>query len=293
MSKFAWLNNYQDKYLPYWYLMRGDKPIGTVLLLAPMLWALWLAGDGKPPAQIVLIFLLGAYIMRAAGCVINDFADRKIDKHVKRTLNRPLTSGKISSKNALTFFTLLILMALALMFLLPPIAWWAAVFAFVITCFYPFSKRFFMMPQAVLGAAFSASIPMVYLVLDGELSSNAILLFIAATLWTVVYDTFYAMVDRDDDVKLKLNSSAIWFADNDLTIIQWLMIIFLLLMILLGLINGLTAYYYLGLFCASLCFIYQMVITQKRSRESCFTAFLNNQWVGVLIWVGIILNYQT
>lgn len=288
----AKLTKLADIILPYWQLMRGDKPIGTVLLMCPMLWALWLATDGNPPADVILIFLMGAYVMRGAGCVINDFADRKIDKHVKRTLNRPLTSGRITSKKALYFFVFLIVLALCLMLLLPPVAWWGAVFAFVVTLFYPFSKRFFIAPQAILGLAFSASIPMVFLAIDEKLTVNAILLFFVSVLWTVVYDTFYAMVDRDDDKKLNLYSSAIWFADNDLKIIQSLMIAFLVLMMLVGLLNGLRGYYYLGLLLASICFIYQIKITQNREREYCFIAFLNNQWVGVLIWLGIVLSYQ-
>ena len=276
--------------LPTIRLMRADKPTGTVLLAFPMLWALWLASGGHPPAKIVLIFLIGAFLMRSAGCVINDFADRDIDLKVKRTKDRPITSGQISTKSALALFIGLLFAALGLLLFLPNSAILPAVVAFVLSTLYPFTKRFFVTPQLILGLAFSMTIIMAYLVLLNNLPLTAWLLFIASTLWTVVYDTFYAMADRDDDKSLGVHSSALFFNNRDLQVCLVLTIIFLILMLTIGIINGLSIYYYLGLILASICFVYQFYIIRKRQRESCLIAFLNNQWVGALIFLGILLN---
>lgn len=272
-------------------LMRADRPIGTVLLVAPMLWALWLASGGQAPAKYVLIFMLGAFVMRSAGCVINDFADRKIDLAVKRTKDRPLTSGRISAKATLGLFFALIACALVLLSFLPSVAFIPAVVAFILATGYPFTKRFFIIPQLMLGLAYSSSIIMAYVTLQGDIPPVAWLLFLASTLWTVVYDTYYAMVDRDDDEHLNIHSSALWFGQKDLTVITVLMIIFLALMLAVGLIYQLNAYYYLGLAFASSCFVFQLRISRSRQREACFTAFLNNQWVGIFIFLGIWLSY--
>ena len=262
--------------LPTIRLMRADKPTGTVLLAFPMLWALWLASGGHPPAKIVLIFLIGAFLMRSAGCVINDFADRDIDLKVKRTKDRPITSGQISTKSALALFIGLLFAALGLLLFLPNSAILPAVVAFVLSTLYPFTKRFFVTPQLILGLAFSMTIIMAYLVLLNNLPLTAWLLFIASTLWTVVYDTFYAMADRDDDKSLGVHSSALFFNNRDLQVCLVLTIIFLILMLTIGIINGLSIYYYLGLILASICFVYQFYIIRKRQRESCLIAFLNN-----------------
>lgn len=271
-------------------LMRADRPIGTVLLACPMLWALWLAADGHPPAKIVLIFLLGAFVMRSAGCVINDFADRDIDHSVERTQNRPLTSGRISVRATLILFSVLIACALFLLFLLPRAAIMPAILAFVLAALYPFTKRFFVMPQLVLGMAFSTAVLMAYAAIQQQLPVSAWLLFAAVTIWTIVYDTFYAMVDRNDDVQLGIHSSALWFGRYDWLICVALMDIFLLLMLIVGVMNEVGIYYYLGWLGAMGCFSYQAWITRHRERAKCFTAFLNNQWVGVLILLGIILD---
>lgn len=271
-------------------LMRADRPIGTILLACPMLWALWLAADGKPKASIVFIFLLGAFLMRSAGCVINDFADRKIDLKVKRTKDRPLTSGRIRSKAALGLFAALVLLALSLLLFLPDTAIIPAVVAFILATLYPFTKRFFIIPQLFLGLAYGMGIIMAYRVVSGELPATAWVLFLASVLWTIVYDTFYAMVDRDDDESLGIYSSALWFADRDLWVCAIFSVLFVLLMIVIGLMNGVGGFYYLGLFAACGCFIYQFSICQKRERQACFRAFLNNQWVGVLIFLGILLT---
>lgn len=272
-------------------LMRVDRPVGTVLLVAPMLWALWLSSGGQPEARIVLIFMLGAFIMRSAGCVINDFADRDLDLKVKRTKDRALTSGRISAKAALTLFAGLIFCALILLSFLPLVAFWPAVVAFVLATFYPFTKRFFIIPQLVLGFAYSSSIVMAYLTVMGTMPSVGWLLFIASVIWTIIYDTFYAMVDRDDDSHLGVHSSALWFGQKDLQVLMLLAAVFLLLMLMIGMIYQLAIYYYLGLLLALSCFIFQFSICKNRDRAACFTAFLNNQWVGILIFIGIWLSY--
>lgn len=271
-------------------LMRADRPIGTVLLAAPMLWALWLASDGAPDARIVLIFLLGAFVMRSAGCVINDFADRKIDMKVKRTKARPLTSGRVGSRFALLLFVFLILCALLLLIFLPFSAVLPAVFAFVFASIYPFTKRFFIIPQLVLGVAYSSSILMAYLTVLGYMTTEGWILFVASTCWTIVYDTFYAMVDRDDDVYLGIHSSALWFGHHDLNVLKFFTGVFLLLLTAVGIVHESSIYYYMGLVAALGCFIYQFYISRTREREACFIAFLNNQWVGILIFLGVLLD---
>ncbi len=272
-------------------LMRADKPVGTVLLASPMLWALWLASPEKQPsAQFVLIFLIGAFVMRSAGCVINDYADYHIDSKVKRTKDRPLTAERISKEYAVSIFIALVLVAIVLLCLLPPTAVAPAFLAFFLSAGYPFSKRFFVIPQLILGLAFSTSILMAYIVVTGTIPLSGWLLFIASTLWTVVYDTFYAMVDRDDDQHLGIHSSALWFSDKDLKVCLLLSLCFVILMLTIGVINALSGYYYLGLALASLCFVYQFWVSRSRERDVCFKAFLNNQWVGVLIFLGILLD---
>ncbi len=280
----------KTKLIAYAQLMRADRPIGTVLLACPMLWALWLAGKGYPPADVVLIFLLGAFVMRSAGCVINDFADRNFDKDVERTKARPLTSGQVSVGEALLVFAALIVTALILLSFLPLEAVLPACLAFALSCLYPFTKRFFKIPQLVLGMSFSTSVLMAYMTLEQHLSARAWVLFIAVTVWTIVYDTYYAMVDRDDDIDIGIHSSALWFGHYDLLINAILMGVFVICMLLVGVLNALGVYYYLGLLAACGCLAYQLMITRQRERDACFTAFLNNQWVGIFVFIGILLN---
>lgn len=281
----------KDFFLSACQLMRVDRPIGTVLLIAPMLWALWLGSAGQPPAHIVLIFMLGAFVMRSAGCVINDFADRNIDAKVERTKERALTSGKMQAKTALAIFVGLIGFALVLLTFLPLAAFWPAVCAFLLATIYPFTKRFFIIPQLVLGLAYASSIIMAYVCVAGSVPIIGWVLFMASVLWTIVYDTFYAMVDRNDDEHLGIHSSALWFGHRDLMILAILAAIFVVLMIIVGLAYGMSVYYYLGLLLATSCLVYQFTISRNRDRAACFTAFLNNQWVGMLIFVGIWLSY--
>lgn len=272
-------------------LMRADRPVGTVLLALPMLWALWLASNGRPQPHVVLIFLAGAFIMRSAGCVINDFADRDIDHQVKRTQNRVLTSGHISAKAALAVFACLLVCALLLLCFLPSSTFLPALIAFVLATLYPFTKRFFIIPQLILGLAFSMAIVMAFTAITADMPVSAWWLFAAATVWTVIYDTFYAMVDRDDDVALGIHSSALWFGKLDIAVCAVLAVVFLLLMLVVGYLHHLNGYYYLGLVAAAACFVFQFSVVRRRERDSYFAAFLNNQWVGVLVFLGILLSY--
>lgn len=272
-------------------LMRADRPIGTVLLAMPMLWALWLAADGSPSAFYTVIFLVGAWVMRSAGCVINDFADRKIDGHVQRTQQRPLVQGIISARGALIVFAGLLLIAFFLLLLLPARAMLPAVITVMLVLLYPLTKRFFDCPQLVLGMAFSCAILMVYITIFGRLPVSAWLLMLASICWTLIYDTLYALVDAPDDAKIGVKSSARWFGRQTKTILLVLMGVFLGLMAIIGLINQMAGYYYLGLLLAAGCFCYQMQLYQQQTGEAFFAAFLNNQWVGVLIFLGIMLSY--
>ncbi|XKM13140.1 4-hydroxybenzoate octaprenyltransferase [Orbaceae bacterium ac157xtp] len=268
-------------------LMRLDKPIGTLLLLWPTLWALYLSNT--PSIKHLIIFTLGVIVMRSAGCVINDFADRKFDGHVERTKNRPLAVGKLTTKEALMAFILLIILAVGLLLLLPPLTWLIACVAFVTTVIYPFLKRYIYMPQFILGIAFSWGIPMVYATTNNALPLSCWLLFIANILWTIAYDTEYAMVDREDDIKIGVKSTALLFGRLDKWMIALLQLLTLLILIFIGVLNDLSIIFYMMLVIASLLFIYQHVLLRSRERMNCFKAFMNNNYVGLAIFLGLIL----
>ncbi|USH02553.1 4-hydroxybenzoate octaprenyltransferase [Grimontia kaedaensis] len=273
----------------YWQLTRMDRPIGSLLLLWPTLWALFLAADGMPNLHVLVVFVLGVIMMRAAGCVINDFADRNFDGHVKRTKARPLPSGLVTAKEALALFGLLILGAFLLVLTLDPLTIKLSVVAALLASVYPFMKRFTHMPQLVLGMAFSWAIPMAYAAQSGELPPVAWMLFLANVLWTVAYDTLYAMVDRDDDLKVGIKSSAILFGRFDKIAIGILQLITVLLLVLVGYLSGLSQVYYWFLLAASALFVYQQWLARGRERELCFKAFLNNNYVGMLVFFGLAL----
>lgn len=278
------------KYIAYVRLMRLDRPIGTLLLLWPTLWALFLAAEGTPDYKILCIFVCGVVLMRAAGCVINDYADRHIDGHVKRTALRPLATGEISEKEAKVLFLVLIalsfLLVLALNFYAIVLSFIAVALAFV----YPFMKRYTHLPQFVLGAAFGWSIPMAYGAVIEQLPLVCWLLFAANLLWTVAYDTQYAMVDRDDDLRIGVKSTAILFAQYDNKIIALLQFLALLLFISIGYLAHLHPAYYIVLAITALCFVYQCKLTRERSRKACFNAFLNNNYFGMGIFIALLLG---
>lgn len=271
-------------------LARFDRPIGSLLLLWPTLWALFLAADGLPNTHVLVVFVLGVIFMRAAGCVINDFADRNFDGHVKRTAKRPMPSGKVSEREALGLFGLLVLVSFLLVLTMNTLTIMLSVVGLALAAAYPFMKRYTHLPQLVLGMAFGWSIPMAYAAQAGELPVVAWLLFIANILWTIAYDTQYAMVDRDDDLKVGIKSAAILFGRFDKIIIGVLQLSTLVLMILIGHSLDLHQVYYWFLLMASGLFVYQQQLIGSREREPCFKAFLNNNYVGMLIFLGIAIS---
>lgn len=280
----------KERWLAYRQLARIDKPIGTLLLLWPTLWALWLAGEGRPDPWVLLVFVIGVFLMRSAGCVINDYADRDFDGHVKRTAGRPLASGRVTEREALLLFAVLAIISFLLVLTLNPLTIIMSFAGIVLAVCYPFMKRFIPIPQFVLGLAFSWSIPMAYAAEANALPPIAWLLFLANLLWTIAYDTEYAMVDRDDDLKLGLKSSAIWFGQRDRQIIGLFQLATLLCMGMVGGLAGLGAVYYAGLMVAGAMFIQQQQMIRGRERELCFKAFLANNQVGMVLFAGIVLD---
>ena len=275
----------------YLKLARIDKPIGVFLVLWPTLWALWLAAEGLPSLDVLVIFVAGCFLMRSAGCVINDYADRKIDGDVERTKERPIVTGKISPKNALIFFAALCLMAFLLVLQTNELTIYLSFGALALASAYPFMKRYTYLPQVVLGAAFAWSVPMAYAAQLNELPTVIWLIYTATVLWTVAYDTMYAMVDREDDLKIGVKSTAILFGHADRAIIACLQVMTILCLSMIGEQLKLGQFYFLGLLSASILFIYQQHLIRHRYREECFKAFLNNNWVGLVIFVGIVLDF--
>ena len=275
----------------YAQLMRLDKPIGTWLLLWPTLWALWLAGKGHPDSGIFIVFMLGVFIMRSAGCVLNDFADRKIDPYVERTRSRPIASGAVAPMEALTLFVALALIAIGLAAMLNRQAQVLAVIAAALTVVYPFIKRFVSIPQFVLGMAFGWAVPMAFAAQTGQTQQLAWLVFGTALVWAVIYDTFYAMADREDDLKIGVKSTAILFGDADLFVIGGLQILMLLALILIGDMAELGTWYYTAVFVAGVLMVYHQWLARDRIAANCFKAFLHNHYIGMIVFVGIVLHY--
>ena len=273
---------------PYLKLIRFNRPIGTLLLLWPTLWALWLAADGAPPVKYLIIFSLGVFLMRSAGCVINDIADRKFDLQVKRTKQRPLAQQQIPVVNALILFVVLMLLALILLVFLNPLAIKIAVIAAFFAVTYPFMKRYTYLPQIYLGIAFALSIPMAYAQIQDKVPAVAWLLFIANIFWTTAYDTMYAMVDREDDEKIGVKSTAILFGDLDIVFTHIIQALMMLVLLLLGRKLELDYYFHLSLLAILVLFIYQNKLLRSRNTDNYFKAFLNNNWVGMIIFAGIV-----
>ena len=278
--------------IPYYLqLMRVDKPIGWLLLMWPTLCALWIAGKGEPNALYVWVFALEVFIMRSAGCVINDYADRNIDGAVERTKTRPLAAGNLTANQALTLFVLLGVAALVLMFAFLPMRVWPwAIPGAIVTIAYPFMKRFIQAPQLVLGIAFSFSIPMVYVAFDHAFDLVFWLLMLANFLWVLVYDTQYAMSDREDDLKIGINSTAIYFGERDIAIIGILQIAVLALWSTIMLLVDMSSSFLIALFLVAGLFVYQQWLINDRLRAPCFQAFLNNGWVGGVLWFGVLVS---
>src|SRR5450755_4052105 len=276
----------------YARLMRLDRPIGIWLLLWPTLWALWISSRGQPKPLVFAIFVAGTVLMRSAGCAINDYADRSFDPHVARTKDRPLAAGRLSTLEALVLFALLSLAALLLALQLNRLTLlWAVVGAFIAVT-YPFVKRFLSVPQMYLGLAFGAGIPMAFAAQIESVPRVAWLLLLANVLWVTVYDTMYAMVDRDDDIRIGVRSTAILFGDSDRHIIAVLQAMTLVSLYLVGRMLHMTYWYYLGLGGGAIFFAYQIWLIRARDRESCFRAFLNNNYFGMAVFLGVLLAYQ-
>lgn len=274
-------------------LIRFDKPIGTLLLLWPTLWALWIAAGGVPDLKLLLIFILGTFLTRSAGCIINDLADRKVDGAVARTNARPLVTGAVTEKQAIALFIALLLLAFGLVLLTNTLTVMLSVVAVVLASSYPFMKRYTHLPQLVLGAAFSWGIPMAFAAQRGELPPALWLVYLGNLLWTVVYDTKYAMVDRDDDIKVGIKSTAILFGRHDRLIVAALQVAALLVFYAAGMAFELGPFYNAALLVTAGLFAYHQYLIRDRNPEACFTAFLHNNWVGMVIFAGIVLHYAS
>ena len=275
----------------YFRLIRLDKPIGILLLLWPTLWALWFASDGKPDWTLVAIFTLGTVLMRSAGCAINDYADRDFDKHVQRTVDRPITSGKIKPREALMVALVLTLISFALILPLNTLTKQLSIAAVIIAGTYPYFKRFFAIPQAYLGIAFGFGIPMGFAAVQGTVPAAAWWLLIANVFWAVAYDTEYAMVDREDDLKLGMKTSAITFGRFDVAAIMLCYAVTLIIIFIVGWQFGLRIWFTAGMLIAAACAIYHYTLIRKRERGDCFAAFLHNNWLGAAIFGGVALDY--
>ena len=273
-------------------LIRLDKPIGTLLLLWPTLWALWIAAAGVPDLKLLFIFVAGTFLMRSAGCIVNDLADRHLDGSVARTLDRPLVTGAVTVYEALIFCAVLCMTAFGLVLFTNSLTILLSLIAVLLAAIYPFLKRYTNLPQIVLGAAFSWSIPMAFAAQTGELPPALWLLYTGNLLWTVAYDTKYAMVDREDDLKVGVKSTAILFGDSDRLVIGCLQGLCLLALYLAGQRFDLSIIYNCSLMVVAALFIYQQQLIRDRSPEACFRAFKHNNWVGLTIFVGIAAHYQ-
>lgn len=289
------LTNLLDRHWPQWQdwiaITRLDKPVGSYLLLWPTLWALWIASEGRPDFSLVLIFTIGVFMMRSAGCVINDFADRHVDAFVKRTADRPLATGRLTSRQALTGFAVLVGLSFLLVLLTNEYTVWLSFGGLFLASLYPFMKRHTHLPQVFLGAAFSWAIPMAFAAQSNEVPVVAWLLYAANLSWTVAYDTMYAMVDRDDDVQIGVKSTAILFADLDLAMIGLLQGIALFCLMSAGSQLGLGWPFWLSLLAGAAYLSWLLWSIRSRARDVCFTAFRQSHWFGLLVWVGLVVNY--
>jgi 4-hydroxybenzoate polyprenyltransferase len=285
-------SSFYKKAALYAQLTRLDKPIGILLLLWPTLIALWIAAKGWPDPLVLFVFVTGVILMRSAGCAINDYADRDIDNKVKRTMQRPLTTGKITEKEALLVFAVLSLTAFSLVLLMNELTIWMSLGGVLLAASYPFMKRYHYLPQVHLGAAFGWAAPMAYTAQANELSATAWLIFLATILWATVYDTMYAMVDYDDDIKIGVKSTAILFGNQDRLIIGIIQLLLILNLVLIGHRAELSGFYYLGVTAAAVFAAYQQYLIKDRKRELCFQAFLNNNWFGLVLFAGVFLDYQ-
>ena len=285
-------SNLYDKSVLYSQLIRLDKPVGILLLLWPTLIALWIAAEGWPDPLVLFVFVLGVILMRSAGCAINDYADRHIDDKVERTKDRPLASGKITEKETLIIFASLSLIAFVLVLFMNTLTILMSLGGIFLAASYPFMKRYHYLPQVHLGAAFGWSAPMAYTAQANEITAVTWLLFLATILWATAYDTMYAMVDYDDDIKVGVKSTAVLFGNQDKLIIGIIQVLLIFNLIFIGQRAELGYYYYMGVAAAALFSGYQQYLIKDRKRELCFKAFLNNNWLGFVLFVSVMLDYQ-
>ena len=281
----------RERIVQYALLMRVHRPIGSLLLLWPTLWALWIAGAGEPDAGIVLVFVAGVFVMRSAGCVINDYADRRIDPHVWRTKDRPIASGKVEPREALALFTVLCLVGFGLVLTLNGLAVMLSFAGAALAAGYPFMKRWTYLPQVHLGVAFGWGIPMAFAALTGGTPPLAWLLLTGVVAWAVAYDTMYAMADREDDLRIGVKSTAILFGDADRVFVGVAQVAVLAVLVLAGRQAGLGAFYNVAVAMGAALFLYQQRLIRDREPAACFRAFLNNNWVGALVFGGIVIDY--
>ncbi|WP_058569815.1 4-hydroxybenzoate octaprenyltransferase [Xylella fastidiosa] len=288
-SAITLLMHWRNRLDPYWKLARGDHPVGFLLLLWPTWWALWLAAGGVPPWWTLCVFTTGIWLTRSAGCVINDYTDRWLDPHVERTRIRPLVTGAVSPRNALLMFATLMLIAFGLVLTMNQLTVLLSVVGLFLAMTYPYLKRYTYLPQVYLGLAFGWGIPMAFAAIQGKVPTQAWLLYVANILWTTAYDTWCAMVDRDDDIKMGAKSTAILFADLDLTVQGVLYTLMLFTLCLVGLRATLSHTYWISLIAAVALIGYQFIIARRREPTACFRAFMHNNWVGMTIFAGIAL----
>ena len=281
----------RDRAQQYWILARFDKPIGILILLWPALWAIWIASSGQPNILVLTVICLGVVLMRAAGCVINDYADRNIDPHVERTKLRPIASGKVKPKEALALFGVFCVSAFVLVLMLNQYTIMLSFGGVFLAASYPFMKRYTQLPQAYLGIAFGWAVPMSFAAQSNEIPAVAWLMYLATALWALVYDTMYAMVDKEDDLKIGVKSTAILFGDKEREIMAILQIIIMLLLVQIGRMQDLSWIYYVALLCASGFFVYQQKLIFYRENADCFKAFLNSNLFGFTIFVGLVLEF--
>ncbi|MEJ1353781.1 MAG: 4-hydroxybenzoate octaprenyltransferase [Candidatus Sedimenticola sp. (ex Thyasira tokunagai)] len=277
--------------LNYARLVRLDRPIGILLLLWPAMWALWIAGEGRPPWDVLVVFILGVTLMRSAGCAINDYADRNFDGKVERTCNRPIVTGDVSPKEALGVFAVLVLLSFGLVLLLNIQTILMSFVALLLAASYPFMKRYTHLPQMVLGMAFGIAVPMAFTALTETVAPVGWLLYLATVIWAMIYDTQYAMVDRDDDIKIGVKSTAILFGRYDLLVISLMQLFMIGLLLLIGVKVELGPYYYIAVLFAALLYAYQYMLIRRRDPAGCFSAFLNNNIFGIVVFVGLLVDY--
>ena len=280
-----------DRLKQYWLLSRFDRPIGILILLWPALWALWVASDGRPDLGVLTVICLGVVLMRAAGCVINDYADREFDPHVARTKQRPIAAGKVKPKEALWIFVVLCLCAFGLVLTLNIFTILLSFIAAFLAASYPFMKRYTQLPQAYLGIAFGWAIPMSFSAQTNYIPLVAWVMYLAVVLWALVYDTMYAMVDKEDDLKIGVKSTAILFGSYDRYIMAFLQFIIIGLLIIVGQMKHLSWPYYGGILVATGLFVYQQKLIYYRDKTQCFKAFLNNNWFGMVVFIGLLVDY--